>query len=108
MRKVSDREYRELSERLIDTRKEPGWRTEAAQARRTCRWLDKAAALYGARRVERLLLKWGEDGAIVVVYWRRWRARDRAHVVPFGVISEPSFPQVNIAAELAVSPRLAA
>jgi hypothetical protein len=58
--------------------------------------------------VERLLLKWGTDGRIFVDYWRRWRAGDRVHVVPFGVISEPAFPELNIAAELAVSPRLAA
>ena len=78
---------------------------------RSCRWLEKAARLYGRRRVESALrsCEWspGEGEAEAwIEYWRRWRANSRRHVIPYLVASEPEFLPDQLPAALVFAPRV--
>jgi hypothetical protein len=91
----------------IDTRIEKGrdWK-EVAEA---CRWLDRAATLYGRRRVEALFRRAldPEEASIWAGYLKRWRAREERHVVPRLVLMDPYGPADNVAMRIALAPRVA-
>ena len=86
--------------RLIDTEAESEkWGEDRIFMTQSCRWLDRAARLYGIRRVEAALRKWdGDDdfhtGRAWVEYWRRWRARRDLHLIPWAVLSEGYAPMI--------------
>jgi hypothetical protein len=93
---------------LVDTRSAAGSEAlaeEVRDVRRVCRWLDQAAVLYGKRRIARELNSYDSDGSGWVEYWRRWRTRDRRHLVPAGVLADALGPMVNIGPHVALARR---
>lgn len=90
---------------------EDKWASEFEEVQEGCRWLDRAARLYGRRRVERALraldeLPYEADGQAWVEYWRRWRVRDRRMVVPYGLLIEPYSAIDQLAPVLIFAPRV--
>ncbi len=85
------------------------WGEEARVVAESCRWLDRAARLYGMRRIVALLRCLERpDGELWVSYWRRWRARNDRQIIPFGVICEPYAAQDRLAPGLVFAARQAA
>ena len=93
---------------LVDTKAEGHGSRDVAQS---CRWLEKAASLYGRRRVEALLRSQDRDGgfgegALWVEYWRRWRAHRDRHLIPRVLVTDPFFVPDQIAQHLVFAPRV--
>ena len=110
-KRMSDAEVRRLLLAPVDLEKE-NWSTAGREVGRVCRWLEKAARLYGRRRVVGAMRTWARGDRFDTVsveawvdYWRRWRAHEE-QAIPYTVASEPWYVADNMMHLLVFAPRV--
>ncbi len=109
-KKLTDAEFRARMAAPVDVDVYADkWGEEAREVAESCRFLEKAARLYGRRRVLAALRTGLEEpeASIWAEYWKRWRAREDRHIIPWAVLSEPYQAPDQVAFNIALAPRVA-
>lgn len=107
-KKLTEAQRDAIMSELIDTRKDPKGREHAAHVAKACRFLDRAVALYGCRRVVAVARAHYDDPELHLAYWRRWRARQNRHLIPMGALVDAYGVADVVAFNIALAPRVAA